>query len=37
MGVSFRVEDDMEESRLVALEVRDGAAKAAMGVDRSVP
>jgi hypothetical protein len=37
MGVSFMVDDTLEESRLVALEVRDSAAKAAMGADRSVP
>lgn len=36
MGVSFRVDDVLEESKLMALEVRDGAAKAAVGDVRSV-
>lgn len=35
--VSFRGEDVLEESRLMAFEIRDGATKAAMGADRSVP
>jgi hypothetical protein len=34
---SFKGDDVLEESRLVALEVRDYVAKAAVGVDRSVP
>lgn len=37
MGVDFKVRDLVEESRLVALEVRDGAAKAAMSVNTGVP
>jgi hypothetical protein len=37
IGVSFRDDDILEEARLVALEVRDGAAKAAVRVVRSVP
>ncbi|KEH41038.1 hypothetical protein MTR_1g041135 [Medicago truncatula] len=36
MGVSFRVDDVLEESKLMALEVRDGAAKAAVGDVRSL-
>jgi hypothetical protein len=36
LGVSFRAGDIFEESRLVDLEVRDGAAKAALGFRRSV-
>lgn len=36
MWVSYRGEDVLEESRLVDLEVRDGAAKAVVGADRSV-
>ena len=37
LGVVFHVEDPVAESRLVALEARDGAAKAAMGESRDVP
>jgi hypothetical protein len=37
LGVSFKREDVVEESRLVALEAMDGVAKAAMGESRSVP
>lgn len=36
LGVSFRADDVFEESRLVQLEVRDSAAKAALGVRRGV-
>ena len=36
-GISFKVEDFVEESRLVALEARDGAAKAATGDIKGVP
>jgi len=36
-GVCFKVEDMVEESRLVALEARDGAAKATMGDISGVP
>lgn len=36
MGVSFRVDDVLEESRLMVLEVRDGVAKAVVGDVRSV-
>jgi hypothetical protein len=37
LGVSFKGEDVVEESRLVALEARDGVANAAMGESKSVP
>ena len=37
MGVSFKLEDSIEESRLIVLEIADGAAKAAMGDSRGVP
>jgi len=37
LGVSLKVEDTVEESRLVALEVRDGVGKASMGDNRGVP
>ena len=37
LGVSFKVEDVVEDSRLVALEARDGVAKAATGDIKGVP